>query len=69
MRLSRWVKVSRSESMITLFHEGSGRLLVFRPEASPGLAFLESNSEITNKELHDIDEELVSNLARYDFLE
>lgn len=69
MQLSKWVRVTRSASMVILFHEGSGQMLVFRAEAAQDIELLKSGGETGDVDTTDIDEELVANLSRYEFLD
>jgi len=69
MQLSRWVSVTCSESMVTLFHEGSGQMLVFRPEAAQSIKRLQSANETKEFIQADMEGELVACLSRYEFLE
>ena len=69
MQLSKWVRVTCSESMVILFHEGSGQMLVFRPEAAQSIKRLQSANETKDFIQADMDGELVACLSRYEFLE
>jgi hypothetical protein len=55
--------------MVILFHEGSGQMLVFRAEAAQDIELLQSGGETDDVDTTDIDEELVANLSRYEFLD
>ncbi len=69
MQLSKWVSITCSESMVILFHEGSGQMLVFRPEAAQSIKRLQSANETKDFIQADMDGELVACLSRYEFLE
>ena len=69
MQLSRWVSVACSESMVILFHEGSGQMLVFRPEAAQSIKRLQNANDTKDFIPADVDQELVACLSRYEFLE
>lgn len=69
MQLSRWVSVACSESMLILFHEGSGQMLVFRPEAEQSIKRLQSANETKDFIPADVDGEVIACLSRYEFLE
>lgn len=55
--------------MVILFHEGSGQMLVFRPEAAHSIKRLQSANETKDFIQADMDGELVACLSRYEFLE
>lgn len=55
--------------MLILFHEGSGQMLVFRPEAEQSIKRLQSANETKDFIPADVDGEVIACLSRYEFLE